>query len=136
VVLLSCHGSAGPPNAPEHLFLHLKDGVFALDELIPEDGARAPVVLLSACKSGVYELGWGDYPVGGAPALLRAGVRYCAGARFEVGARFAAKYFRAIASHLAAGRLLPDALAEASVELEEEGADLWTDLACIELVAR
>lgn len=97
---------------------------------------RAPVVVLSACWSGVYEMGWGDYPVGAGPLLLLKGARYCVVCRFPVRAAFARAFAGWLGRRLAAGAAVPDAVAGALADAEAGGWDRWHDVACIELLAR
>ena len=47
---------------------------------------------------------WGDHPIGAAPSLIRAGARYCVGARFPVGAVFAASFMKELSLKLANGQ--------------------------------
>ncbi len=79
-------------------------------------------------------MGHGDFPIGILPLLLRAGARYCIGARFRIGAEFAAKFIRELGVKLAQGLEVSKAFSETSDALEKNGADLWRDLACIELI--
>ena len=76
----------------------------------------------------------GSYPIGAASELLRAGARYCVGARFRIDAHFSASFFQALAVKLAAGGSLVDSFAEVSGEHQTNGSDLWRDLACLELL--
>ena len=132
IVMLSCHGSIRDRARSSQLALELADGLSWFDDLIPTRVA-SDLVILSACESGVYEMGSGDFPVGAAPALLRAGARFCIGTRFRVGARFAAGFFPELARGFAANLPLRVAFAEANRIMEGQGADRWRDLACLEL---
>jgi tetratricopeptide (TPR) repeat protein len=104
-------------------------------EFLP-DAVRTRVVNLSACSSGVYEMGWGDYPTGVGPLLLLRGARYCVVCRFPVRATFALEFSELLAVPLAKGIDVPQAFAEALEEAEAKGWEHWRDLACIELLGR
>lgn len=134
-VLVSCHGTvrAAQDGSPS-LFLDLEGGTTSAAELIP-DAVRTPIAVLSACSSGVYKVAWGDFPVGAVAQLLRAGAGSCVCARFPVGAKFAASFFTRFARAIAGGAEVSMAVAAASAECEAAGFDLWTDVACIEVVA-
>ncbi|WP_208729701.1 CHAT domain-containing protein [Corallococcus exercitus] len=132
-VLISCHGSAGTGFAEGQLVLYLSGGGEMVDSVIPEQVA-APVVILSACESGVYRTASGDFPVGAAASFIRAGARYCVGARFRLNARFSASFFRLLALELAQGVSMVDAFSKASEACEEIGFEPWQDLACVELM--
>ena len=98
---------------------------------MPSADARAPLVILSACESGVYQMGGGDFPIGGAPELLRSGVQHCIGSRFKLDARFAAGFFPALARELANGSTVGAAMADVSSRQLSGGADLWRHLGCV-----
>lgn len=129
-VLISCHGSQ---DRDGRLVLELANGSHVADDVFPEV-VHAKLIMLSACESGVYQMAWSDFPVGAAPLLLRTGARFVIGARFRVDATFAASFFPKVAELLAAGHLIGQAVAEASAACEAAGADLWRDLACLELL--
>jgi tetratricopeptide (TPR) repeat protein len=132
IVLLSCHGKA---VAKGTTLLYLEDGSFSPDELFGEH-VNCALLILSACESGVYGMAEGDYPVGAAPQFLLAGAPFCVCTRFSIGVGFARKLFPSLAAHLAAGQSVANALALALEEMEKNGADLWKDIACVELVSR
>jgi len=131
--LVSTHGSSGPAPA-EELFLDLEDGPRRLRELIPSK-TRCFLVVLSACESGVYQMSGGDFPLGGAPELLRAGVQHCVGARFRLNALFAANFFSGLwpGASCRTHRLRRNA--EVSSQKLGEGFDLWRDVGCLELLS-
>lgn len=138
IVLISCHGDVDSPQRVRdnlddgELILHLHDGAHRAKGVIPA-GTRSPLVILSACESGVYRMTHGDFPAGAAPDLLRAGVRECIGARFRLGVSFAASFMPALGEQLAAR--IPAARAFALVNASHEPHfDLWRDLACLELL--
>jgi hypothetical protein len=138
IVLISCHGDVDSSDRIRdnlddgELFLHLHDGAHRAKAVIPK-GARSPLVILSACESGVYWMAHGDFPAGAAPDLLRAGVSECIGARFRLGVSFAASFMPALGEQLAAQ--VPSARAFALVNAAHEPHfDLWRDLACLELL--
>jgi hypothetical protein len=133
VVLLSCHGSAVRRAGGLRLVLELSDGPSMAEDVFPSR-VVSPLVALSACDSGVYEMAWSDYPLGAGPLLLRRGATAFVGARFPVKASFAANFFPAFARLLAAGMHLHIAFARALMALEGRNADRWRDLACVELV--
>lgn len=135
IVLVSCHGTARVQGAEVSLILKLSDGD-ALAEAIFPVLVASPLVILSACDSGVYQMAWSDYPIGAAPELLRRGARYCIAARFPVNAEFAAEFFKRLAHRLAAEVPVGLAFAEALGELEAAGSDRWRHLACLELLGR
>lgn len=154
-VLISCHGRdrergvpgvthpAGIERPPEFALQLQPAGGAAADadderfisDVMP-DMVRSQIVFLSACWSGVYSMSWGDYPVGAGPMLLRAGARYCVVCRFPVRAVFARQFAVAFSRRLADGASAPAAFAGACEDTETAGADLWRDLACLELLAR
>lgn len=135
VVLISCHGSQEEDlnRGTFHLYLSLGDGDKSADELWP-DAVVAELVVLSACDSGVYEVAWGDYPVGAGPDLLRRGAQFCLATRFPVDARFAANLMKELAAHLASGDTVQSALSKALETMEGGGADFWNEIACFELI--
>lgn len=134
-VLVSCHGRlASEPLGPRVTF-KLSGGWTGLDEVLP-DSVASPLVILSACDSGAYDMIEGDYPVGAAPQLLLKGAAYCACSRFPINADFARRFFTEFGRNLIAGQAVEHALASASKEMESKGADLWRDLACVELLVR
>jgi hypothetical protein len=133
IALLSCHGAVGTGAAEGQLVLYLADGAQLAADIFP-DKVLAPIVVLSACESGVYRMAWGDFPVGAAASLVRGGARYCVGARFRLDAHFSASFFRSLARRLALGTPLVDAVSESSDEHEALGHDLWRELACVEVV--
>lgn len=132
IVILSCHGTARKTHGDVRLALSLEDGV-ALDVETFPSRVRAPVVILSACESGVYLTDRGDYPVGGAPTLLQRGARYCIGARFRIRAPFAQAYIRELSQRTRLSEDLRTAHASVLESLSLQGWDAWRDLSCIEL---
>ncbi|MBY0229288.1 MAG: CHAT domain-containing protein [Gemmataceae bacterium] len=132
-VLLSCHGSTRHAPGTPRLVLELGDGPTRAEDVFPER-VSAPVVLLSACDSGVYHMAWSDYPVGAAPDLLRRGAGAVICARFPIRAAFAGECFPRFGSRLAEGVAVEAAFAQVLQEMECEGADRWRDLACLELL--
>lgn len=111
----------------------LRDGDVEFRKLWSEN-VNADMVILSVCDSGVYEVAHGDYPLGAAPDLLRAGAKLCLGTRFPVNSRFTAKLMTVLGSHLARGEKVPEAFARSLSEVEAQGFDFWKDLACFELI--
>lgn len=134
IILLSCHGNllADLNSGRQEFFLTLRNGLTNASTIWP-DRINADLVILSACNSGVYDVAWGDYPIGGLPDLLRLGAKQCMGTRFPVNAQFASKLMPKLAKRLAAGDNVGTAFVKALEEQESEGADLWCDLACFEL---
>jgi hypothetical protein len=134
-VLISCHGSQREDlnRGTFHLYLSLGDGDKSADELWP-DSVVAELVVLSACDSGVYEVAWGDYPVGAGPDLLRKGAQFCLATRFPVNAQFAANLMKELATHLASGNSVQSAFSKALETMENGGADFWNEIACFELI--
>jgi hypothetical protein len=140
--IISTHGFVKErfPGSGAELALELEspDGstvpVFVSD-LLP-DMVRATLVDLSACWSGVYEMGWGDYPKGAGPLFLLRGARYCLVCRFPVQATFALAFSEILGVNLAKGMPIPDAIAESLAEAEATGWKRWRDLACIEVLGR
>lgn len=133
IVMLSCHGRVIEPFGDVQLTLCLNDGNFYADEIFP-NSVRAPVVILSACDSGVYNMYFSDYPVGAAPLLIRRGTIYCIGARFPIDAMFAARFFRELATYLSANTDICNAFSLALEKSSVNGANFWRDLACLELI--
>jgi tetratricopeptide (TPR) repeat protein len=135
IVLLSCHGSRiDRPDWP-CVTLTLADGTVDGEDALPPS-IMAPVLILSACESGLYTMAWSDYPLGLGPSAILRGAHYCVGSRFKVNARFAARFFTALAARLSAGSPIDDAFAETLADAEGQGANLWNDLACLELLGR
>jgi len=134
-VLISCHGSQREDlnHGTFHLYLSLHDGDKSADEIWP-DTVAADFVVLSACDSGVYEVAWGDYPVGAGPDLLRKGAKLCLATRFPVDARFAANHMQNLATYLASGYSVQMALSKTLDTMEKGGADFWNEIACFELI--
>lgn len=62
VVLLSCHGKAVNQDGRVSLALELADGSSFVEVIIPSP-VLSPLVILSACDSGVYYMAWSDYPL-------------------------------------------------------------------------
>ncbi len=135
IVLLSCHGSRIDQDGWPRVYLALADGLVDGEESLPAS-ITAPVVILSACESGVYEMAWSDYPMGLGPAVILRGASYCVGSRFKLDARFAAQFFVELAARLSAGSPLDTAFVETLADAERRGANLWNDLACLELLGR
>lgn len=135
VVLISCHGKlrGEGEGVRKRLFLELREGAVATRDLW-SGKVNADMVILSACDSGVYEVAHGDYPLGAAPDLLRAGAKLCLGTRFPVNSQFAAGLMNVLGNQLARGTMGPEAFANSLSETEAQGFDLWKDLACFELI--
>jgi tetratricopeptide (TPR) repeat protein len=135
IVLISCHGEVRPSgeDGRKRFHLLLKDGWIPTGEIWPES-VIADMTILSACESGVYEVAHGDYPVGAAPNLLRAGAKLCLGTRYPVNSLFAAGVIDSLGRHLAQGEAAPAAFASSLQEMEGRGFDLWKDFACFELI--
>jgi hypothetical protein len=131
VILLSCHGKS--INQIGDLQLELSDGSALIGDVFPVT-VSSPLVILSACESGVYSMAWSDFPIGAAPILIRRGAECVICARFPLKAIFAAKYFSSYAQSLAAGSTIGVAFTATLKECDETGADLWRDLACLELI--
>jgi hypothetical protein len=79
---------------------------------------------------------WGDYPVGAAPTILLAGAKFCICTRFPLDAHFAKVFFPLLGELLSRGESLGMAFGDALREMEQRGYDLWTHLACVELLGR
>lgn len=135
IVLLSCHGHAVTTAQGVKLRMQLQGGDAFLEDIAPDE-IGSPLVILSACSSGVYGLESGDYPTGGAPMLLRRGAQYCLAMRFPVDATFARALIRDLGSALYAGESIQDALASSLHAAELRGENLWRYLACVELFSR
>ncbi|MGJ8697389.1 MAG: CHAT domain-containing protein [Verrucomicrobiaceae bacterium] len=135
IVLISCHGRQREDlnSGIFHLYLSLGDGDKSADEVWP-DVVVSNLVVLSACDSGVYEVAWGDYPLGSGPDLLRKGAKLCLATRFPVDAQFAATLMQEFAIHLASGDSVNSSLSKALDTVENGGADFWNDIACFELI--
>lgn len=134
-VLLSCHGKIVTTERGDGFLFELADGGHAPDDLI-QGAVTAPFVILSACSSGVYEMAWGDYPVGAAPTFLMAGAKYCICTRFPISAHFAKAFFPKLGELLSGGQSVGNAFAKALHEMELQGHDMWRHLACVELLGR
>jgi hypothetical protein len=133
VGLLSCHGEAVSQDRGTALRLSLADGKIDAEEVFPAR-VLSPLVILSACDSGVYTMAWGDYPLGAGPSLLRRGARAVIGARFPVRAEFAGRFFPAFGRRLSGGGTAEAAFVGTLTEMDGTGDDLWRDLACLELL--
>lgn len=135
VILISCHGNQREDlnRGTNHLYLALQDGDRSIEEIWPDE-VLADLVVLSACDSGVYEMAWGDYPMGAGPDLLRKGAKLCLATRFPVDARFAANLMKDFAAHLATGDPPQSALSKSLHAMEICGADFWNEITCFELI--
>jgi tetratricopeptide (TPR) repeat protein len=134
-VLLSCHGIVHPTERFLLLSFDLKDGAFRIKEMIPKT-VQSPLVILSACSSGVYEMAKGDYPVGAVPTLLLAGAKVCICARFPISAHFSKAFFLHLAKLLSQGVAINEAFSQTCEEMEKQGQDLWRHIACVEVASR
>jgi len=134
-VLVSCHGNQREDlnRGTYHLYLSLQDGDRSAEDIWP-DAVVADLVVLSACDSGVYEVAWGDYPVGAGPDLLKRGAKLCLATRFPVKARFAANLMKEFAVRLAAGDSVQLSFSKSLHALETDGADFWNEISCFELI--
>ena len=135
VVFVSCHGT----EQSEDLGLHLsRDGgreseLSLVANLLPSSVATE-LAILSACDSGVYLVADGDFPVGGIPILLRAGVRFCIGSRFAIRALFTQSFFETFKIELLENPNVVECFVATLEVIEKLGTqDLWRDLACIDL---
>lgn len=133
LVLLSCHGKAVHTSGEVRLALELEDGRKSDLEVFPAV-VRSPVVVLSACESGVYLTDQGDYPVGGGPTLLQRGARFCIGARHRVGAQFAFAFCQQLSEALGKYPDMRTSYASVLDAMAEEGWDPWKDVPCLELL--
>jgi hypothetical protein len=134
LAMVSCHGTFASTPTGREFTLMLADGAVPLAKLLPKK-VKCSLLILSACDSGVYELGKGDYPMGGAPQALLAGADYCLCTRFRVDARFIKDLLVRFAQLLKSGDEVRNALAAALADVADD-YDQWKDLACIELLAR
>ena len=135
VTLVSCHGDLVSGALGPKFGFKLADGCVGLEEVLPTE-LHSPLVILSACDSGAYDMMAGDYPVGPAPSVVLRGGAYSACTRFPIRADFSRKFFPAFGRKIVAGSLPEDALADASSEFPESEDVLWRDLACVELLIR
>jgi hypothetical protein len=134
-VFISCHGNLVSTDWGDKFLLCLADGGHEPEDLI-HDGVAAPLIILSACTSGVYEMALGDYPVGAAPTFLLAGAKFCICTRFPISAHFAKAFFPTLGRLLGGGHSLGRAFATSLLEMEAHGQDIWRHLACVELLGR
>lgn len=134
IVFISCHGK----ESGNELELQLASSCRTKPEWYPlgpmvSDTICAELVILSACYSGVFKVRLGDYPVGGVPQLLRAGVQICIGCRFEIRSAFSEDFFRVFQVELSAKNTPLMCFIAALSEVDDNDQyDLWRDLACIE----
>jgi hypothetical protein len=135
IVLLSCHGEMTPPDQGNIFHFVLANGRFAVDDLV-DSAIKSPLVILSACSSGAYEMAVGDYPIGTAPLLLVAGAQFCICNRYPISAHFAKSFFPSLGRRLSLGQKLADAFTSTMQEMEEASYDQWRHLACVELLGR
>ncbi len=105
----------------------------ALDVEVLLDVVAAPVVIMSACWSGMYEIGPGEMPAGLGPELLARGAGAVIVMRNEVGAAFASALSSAVGAKMAVGLNAEVALAEALGDVEGR-FDRWRDLASVEIL--
>lgn len=117
VVLLSCHGKAvktedSPATTFEFEAANGGTAVVGVEAMVPR-AVKSPLVILSACESGVYDMEWGEFPTGVAPLLIQRGAHRCIGSRFLLRAAFAQKFFPALGHLLAAGQSVEEAFSEA-----------------------
>jgi tetratricopeptide (TPR) repeat protein len=129
VVHLSCHGK----RVDDDVLLMLKDDSVSICEVLGDRKVVATLVLLSACYSGTYFVRFGDHALGPVPDLLRRGARFCIGTRFPISAAFTEQLFPLLGEKLSRGEEIGRAFSAALGELES-AADLWTDIACVELL--
>jgi len=136
---LSCHGFSMNPRADIELILRLADPRSPYRDVpllkFCPDRVSPSVVVLSACYSGVYNMAVGDFPIGGAPALLQRGVRFCVVMRFRVNASFARDFVIELAKLVFGREPVEAAFSKALQIMEARSADTWADLACVELLA-
>ncbi|MCZ6692178.1 MAG: tetratricopeptide repeat protein [Planctomycetota bacterium] len=133
IVLLSCHASWRETRRGGDLTLVLEDGDVFLNTVLPQNIA-SPLVILSTCDSGIYRMGWGDYPVGALPEIIRRGAPVCIGARFLVRAEYARDFMSILSRRIAAGERATHAFCDSLAEAEAGGWGLWRDLACLEIL--
>lgn len=133
VVHVSCHGDVDPddPTGQRSLRLSLEDGEVALADLL-SDHLAGLCIVLSACESGVYEMGPGDTPVGIAPELIARGARAVLATRSPVDAAFMLDLMERLAPRLAEGDALGSALAESLEDLPS--LDRWSEAAGLVLL--
>jgi hypothetical protein len=139
ILELSCHGNGRNLTSDAELILRLEtpgSGYrdISLLEICPRL-VTPKLVILSACYSGVYNMAGGDFPVGGGPFLLQHGVQFCMVMRFAARADFARNLVVRFGQLLAGGAAVEAAFADSLRQMEAHGADLWRDLACVELLA-
>lgn len=132
-VLISCHGSVNSKINDGHLTLEFSDGEFPSVDIFP-DKVVSPLVILSACQSGVYNMQWSDYPEGAAPDLLRLGAKVCIATRFPVGAQFAQDFIHKLSKEIFITKDPRVAFSNSLAGIEKNGADRWRDLACFEIL--
>jgi hypothetical protein len=136
-VLISCHGV----TKNELLYLELQAECSSISEqidaleLLPVR-LSVPLLILSACLSGVYVMDNGDNPVGFAPSALRRGTLRVVCSRWEISASFAKGMVICLASQIQVQSTLEAAFVETLSKLETEGWDLWKHLACVELLGQ
>jgi tetratricopeptide (TPR) repeat protein len=135
ILLISCHGKAIESDGETQLELELADGICILEDCV-HGKISSPLVILSACESGVYSMAWSDYPSGAAPFLIKSGVRYCIGTRFPIKATFAANFFKILARYLSMSGIINVSFTNSLDQTLNEGADLWADIACLEIIGR
>ena len=96
----------------------------------------APLVILSACHSGAYQMAWGDYPVGGAPLLIHRGASLCLCTRYEVNSQFTLRFFDNLGRRLTGGDEPVTAFVRSLAAMTVDEKTLWRDLACVEILGR
>jgi CHAT domain-containing protein len=113
VLHLACHAQFRGDN-PRFSALHLHDGVLTV-ELAETLGLRACTVVLSACESGLAEIGAGDEGVGLVRAFLVAGAARVVASLWpvddEVTANFMALFYGALVRGLSPAAALGSAQA-------------------------
>jgi hypothetical protein len=114
VVHLAVHGEAGGPGSTH---LVLSDGYISDNDILGLQVAGSPMVVLSACESGVGEQLSGDEVVSLANAFLSAGARSVVSTLWPVPDAGTRALMTRFYAHLAAGQGKAAALAQAQREL-------------------
>jgi tetratricopeptide (TPR) repeat protein len=140
IALLSSHGEARDSEEGVTLALLLSDGhgdgEWVLAPRVFPQPVTAPLVILSACYSGAYQMAWGDYPVGGAPLLIHRGAALCICTRYAVSSEFTLRFFDDLGRRLKNGDEPVTAFIRSIAAMPTDQKTLWQDLACIEILGR
>lgn len=135
IIFISCHGETEKIDNKPKLKLKLRDEDAVLEDILPKK-VVSPLIILSACESGVYNMEWGDYPSGVAPLLIEKGACWCIITRYPISARYAKAFFSKFSESLRMCADVKEAFRCATIDTLHKDYDLWKDVSCIELLGK